>query len=1036
MHSCNDSRLSLAAVPGRWKKAPAAAALLAALAASVPVPPLPAAEADFLHNTRQLTYDGKRAGEGYFSADGKKMVFQSEREPGNPFYQIYLLDMETGDTMRVSPGTGKTTCAWIHPDGQRVLFASTHEDAEAKQKQEGELKERAAGTQRRYAWDYDETFELYSAALDGSDVKRLSSAVGYDAEGAYSPDGTKIVFASNRDAYARELSAEEKERLEIDKQFFCDIYTMNADGSDVRRLTTTPGYDGGPFFSADGTKICWRRFDEKGERAEIMTMNADGSGQRQITKLGAMSWAPFFHPSGEYLIFTTNLQGFDNFELYIVRADGIGEPVRVTDTPGFDGLPVFSPDGNKLSWTSNRTPEKASQLFLAEWDHEAARKALQNSSNQETKKSGKFYTVTDGAGLVTPVTFPEDSSKDASALSLPIDVVVNHAQKKATPTIAASDLQCYIEFIASDITEGRLPGTEGERVATAYAAQLLGRFGLEPTGDNGGFFQPFEFTAGVELGEKNTLTASSKEQAANDTSTLASDQNWRPLSFSSTGDFKDMPVIFAGYGIELEEDGAAHPGYSSYFHLDVKDKWVMVLRYQPENLTKEQRPRFVQASGLRFKAMAARQRGAKGLIVVSGPNSQVREQLVPLSFDASLAGSGLAAISVTDEVAAEWLRVEGKDLKALHDELDTGKQVGGFDLPKIKLSATIDLKQEKRTGRNVLAVLKADLPPVAHPPPALLIGAHIDHLGREGGGNSRATEGEKGQIHYGADDNASGTAGVLEIAQWMAAEKAAGRLSLKRDVIFALWSGEESGLLGSSHFVKTLAKEMMGDEGAKLNYLIAACLNLDMVGRLDKSLVLQGIGSSDWWKPQIEKRNVPVGLPLTLQSDCYAPTDTTSFYPRGVPILNAFTGSHEDYHRPTDTADKLNYDGAAKVTKLIALIARDLAISSEAPAWKEYKTSDRQGQRSGMRAYLGTVPDYSQGDVTGVKLSGVSPVGPAAKAGVQGGDVIIGLGGKEILNIYDYTAILGELKVNTETEIIVQRGDKKVTLKITPTSRD
>jgi hypothetical protein len=255
-------------------------------------------------------------------------------------------------------------------------------------------------------------------------------------------------------------------------------------------------------------------------------------------------------------------------------------------------------------------------------------------------------------------------------------------------------------------------------------------------------------------------------------------------------------------------------------------------------------------------------------------------------------------------------------------------------------------------------------------------------------------------------------------------------------VIFAAWSGEEAGLLGSTAYAKALAKQTKGDESAQLGDQLAAVLNMDMIGRLTKTVVLQGLGSSDWWKPQIEKRNIPVGLPLTLQSDCYLPTDTTTFYPKGVPILNAFTGSHEDYHRPTDTADKINYEGAAKVTRLMALIARDLATGETAPVWKEFKTSAQQGQRSAMRVYLGTVPDYSQGDLEGVKLSGVSPVGPAAKAGVRGGDVIVALGGKAILNIYDYTAILSELRVGQETEITILRDGKKETLKLVPTSRD
>ena len=209
----------------------ASLALTGIVLAEIPAPTSPANETSFLTNVRQLTFEGKRSGEGYFSADGKKMIFQSEREPENPFYQIYLLDLETGDTERVSPGTGKTTCAWIHPDGLRVMFASTHLDAEAKAKQAAEFTERAENRVRKYSWDYDETFDLFEYELKTKSLKPLTHERGYDAEGCYSPDGKRIVFASNRATYTGKLSAAVEERLKNDKQYFMDIYTMDADGT-------------------------------------------------------------------------------------------------------------------------------------------------------------------------------------------------------------------------------------------------------------------------------------------------------------------------------------------------------------------------------------------------------------------------------------------------------------------------------------------------------------------------------------------------------------------------------------------------------------------------------------------------------------------------------------------------------------------------------------------------------------------------------------------------------------------------------------
>ena len=206
-------------------------------------------EARFISNARQLIYEGKRSGEGYFSSDGKMLIFQSEREEGNPFYQIYLLDLETGDIRRVSSGVGKTTCGFLRPDGKEAIFASTHLDPQATEKQRREFEFRASGKQRRYSWDYDATMDIFATEPDGGLLRRLTNTPGYDAEGSFSPDGRHIVFTSLREAYPLEkLSAEDRKRFETDPAYFGEIYVMNADGSDQRRLTQTPGYDGGPFF--------------------------------------------------------------------------------------------------------------------------------------------------------------------------------------------------------------------------------------------------------------------------------------------------------------------------------------------------------------------------------------------------------------------------------------------------------------------------------------------------------------------------------------------------------------------------------------------------------------------------------------------------------------------------------------------------------------------------------------------------------------------------------------------------------------------
>lgn len=333
-------------------------------------------ERDFLSRVRRLTVEGRRAGEGYWSPDGKRLVFQSEREPGNPFYQIYVLDLASGDVKRISPGMGKTTCAFFRPGSDEILFSSTHADPRSKQWQDEELAFRASGKERRYSWDYDAEMDIYAYAEKTGALKALTSARGYDAEASYSPDGQWIAFSSMRDAYNRPLNDKEKKELEQNPSYFAEIYIMRADGSGQTRLTNVAGYDGGPFFTHDGSRIVWRQFDEQGLIANIWSMKLDGSDARQITDFGSMSWAPYEHPSGQYIIFASNKLGFENFELFLVDPKGEKEPVRVTYTDKFDGLPVPSPDGTQLAWTSSRSDGGAGQLFLAQWNHQKALEAL------------------------------------------------------------------------------------------------------------------------------------------------------------------------------------------------------------------------------------------------------------------------------------------------------------------------------------------------------------------------------------------------------------------------------------------------------------------------------------------------------------------------------------------------------------------------------------------------------------------------------------------------------------------------------------
>jgi hypothetical protein len=362
----------------------------------------------------------------------------------------------------------------------------------------------------------------------------------------------------------------------------------------------------------------------------------------------------------------------------------------------------------------------------------------------------------------------------------------------------------------------------------------------------------------------------------------------------------------------------------------------------------------------------------------------------------------------------------GKDLRELQTSMDSGNpHVTGFALDGVQVELDVKIKRAKRTGINVLGYLPPTRTPAAAG--AIAIGAHYDHLGSGEGGNSLADASEKGQVHNGADDNASGVAAVLSLAAQLApAERA-------RGMVFGLWAGEELGLLGSSAFV---------DELDELQTPIGAYINFDMVGRLqDDKLTIQGVGSSAAWPGMLEQANVVAGFDLHTQADPYLPTDSQAFYLENIPTINFFTGSHEDYHRPTDDTDKINFAGIERISEMASQIVAKLDAAEALPEYAQVKRSRAaSGDRDTMRAFTGTIPDYTT-EVEGLLLSGVVAGGPAEEAGLQKGDIIVEFGGQSIKNIYDYTYALDAVKVDVSIDVVVLRDGERQTLTITPRAR-
>jgi Tol biopolymer transport system component len=319
-------------------------------------------ESVHLRNIRQITADFVRAGEGYFSPDGKKIIFQAEEKSENPFYQEFVLDLDTGAYRRVSPGVGKTTCGYFRPDGKKIIFSSTHLDPEAKKHYAVERQQRQEEQQtkkrRRYVWDFDPYMSIFEANPDGTALRRLTDVSGYNAEASYSSNGKHIVFCSNRSG-PKDL----------------ELYIMDADGKNVRQLTHAPGcYNGGPFFSPDGKQVIFRSDRHKKDHLQLYVINADGSGERALTQNDSwVYWAPYWNPDGKHIIYTaadhSDPKARPNYDLYWMRIDNSkpGPALRLTYFPGADVLPVFNPDSAKVLWTSTRTADHSSQLFLADF---------------------------------------------------------------------------------------------------------------------------------------------------------------------------------------------------------------------------------------------------------------------------------------------------------------------------------------------------------------------------------------------------------------------------------------------------------------------------------------------------------------------------------------------------------------------------------------------------------------------------------------------------------------------------------------------
>ena len=574
--------------------------------------------------------------------------------------------------------------------------------------------------------------------------------------------------------------------------------------------------------------------------------------------------------------------------------------------------------------------------------------------------------------------------------------------QKNNPEITADEIKDHITYLASDELEGRMTGTPELYKAADFLKNEFESYGLNPL-FNGSFFQDFPFMEKLELGDKNEFVTEFISVNSPGARNSKLEQEFIPLSFTDNQSI-ECKVIFAGYGISAKD-----LEYDDYAGIDVKDKIVIVFRNHPD--MKSPHSKFEQYSSLRYKTTNARDKGAKGIIFIN-TNDKKEDPLIELRYDNAAKISGISAVQVKRSALGF---IPFTDLQ---NHIDSTLKPRSFIVEDnqltIKLSTEVD--EVKGKSVNVGGIIKATNN--KFPGEYLVIGAHFDHLGW--GGQNSLYMGEP-SIHNGADDNASGTTGLLELAEKFSSIKD----KIDRDIVFIAFSGEELGLLGSSYVVNNFPLPIEND---------ITMINMDMIGRLnDKNdLIVYGTGTSSKWINILDDKN-GYDLNLTFNEEGFGPSDHSSFYGKKVPVLFFFTGTHSDYHKPSDDADKINVAGQEKVLRYIYDVALTITNSETRPDYISVERKDT-GKMTGTKVYVGTVPDFA-GEDDGYKLGGVTDGSPAAKAGLQAGDIITQFGDKKISNIYDFTYALGNYVPGDKVKVIVKRGEENIDVEIELGSR-
>jgi len=909
-----------------------------------------------LSQLRQLTFGGENA-EAYWSADGTELVFQA-RAIDAGCDRIYRMSATAAvpTPMPVSSGAGATTCGFFLPRAVVAAGARTSELIFSSTQLAGSTCPPRPDRSHGYVWAIYPAYDIFRATADGQALRRLTATPGYDAEATVCPIDGSIVFTSVRDGDL-------------------DLYRMDADGKNVRRLTHELGYDGGAFFDRDCSHIVWRasrpamgpereayqRLLGQGlvrpSKLELWGAEADGSNPMQITYLNAASFAPTFmptvSPTPPRILFSSNYgdpQGRE-FDLWAIDVAGTNLE-RVTSAPGFDGFPMFTTDGQRLAFSSNRATAAGhhdTNVFVARWTDRPVRRFAETGADR---------------------------------------------------------ILADIQYLADPARAGRGIGSAGLEAAAVHVEARLRELGLAPAGVQGSYRQPFQVPVRVSIGAGTRLTIAGTAIPAAD---------FVPAAFSASGDVEGT-LVLAGHGIQNR--GA---GVDDYAGVDARGKIVVVRRFAPEVAEVPGGPPAARAEiqrragDVRRKAFLAREHGAIALLVVDAP-------LPP-------AGASAATWKMPAEAALPTLRTDGygdaglpvifvrrSAFAATLGSLEKRRSLAG--------ALNVALSVQTATAANIVARVNAvrrDGQPAAG---VVVVGAHYDHLGL---GESHSLEPGSGKPHLGADDNASGTAALLEIARILMAR----RTELERDVVVVAFSGEEEGVLGSTAFTRAPPGGVVLSE-------IVAMINLDMVGRLRGNRVtVLGRGSAAEWPGLLESACATARIDCAGEAgsaDGFGPSDQMPFYASSIPVAHFFTGSHPDYHRPSDSADKINAAGSGQIA--IAAEALVEAVAAHRGPLTVRSPAVPPGGQGDMRSFgasLGTIPDYA-GPVDGtpgVLLAGVRVGGAAERGGLRRGDILVRLGTHEIRSVEDLMYALGASHPGETADAVIERAGKTIATPVT-----